>query len=175
MPTGYTAKLMEEGQSFEEFILERFEPSQFYVEKEMEAKATLEKLEGMSPDEQMEYGEDERARRIAERVKWLQKEIEENDALAQMRDQAAMWTPPSPDHVGLKEFMLDQLDISRHDVSWIRRDIDALTAKAPILFYIDDLKEAKDSVQRYADEYEKEVDRVEMRNEWLKKLRESIK
>jgi len=87
MPTGYTAKLMESGQTFQDFVMqcarafgacvmmrddpmdapipERFEPSDYNVKRLAEAKAELVKLQAMTNDEKIAFGESKKAESIA--------------------------------------------------------------------------------------------------------------
>ena len=86
MPTGYTAKLMEKGKSFDEFVLfcarafgacidmrdedmnapipEQFQPSAYYQKSVDENSAELTRLESMTNEERLAFGAKTRADRI---------------------------------------------------------------------------------------------------------------
>lgn len=107
---------------------------------------------------------------LASRTKYLaDKEIEAgrlNDMLAKVR----AWEPPTPEHVEMKKFMIDQLTISLpgdyapaipallDGQTWRQQEIDRLA----------------DSVVYLQKERDKEIDRAKGRTEWVKALRASL-
>lgn len=117
MPTGYTAKLMEHGQEFNEFVLscsramgacimlrdhsgdvlpteENVSSESTYYAKSLEdAQAKLETLESMSDLELRIYGEEIRQQSISERLKWKEKALEENRRIDEMLTKVMRWIP----------------------------------------------------------------------------------
>lgn len=91
-----------------------------------------------------------------------------NAILKQVQD----WLPPTPDHQGLKEFMVEQIQSSL--------EFDCISDKyAPKALGFDEWKEMERSsalrdVDYHTREWEAEKRRVAGRNKWLEQLRESV-
>lgn len=133
MPTGYTAKITE-GQTFEEFVLQsaramgalimmrddpadapipdEFKPSNHHIEGLQRAKERLAVLDAMSPKEAKAAADaafEKQSKEVAERLARVREERAAYDAmLARVRE----WNPPTPDHVGFKDFMIEQIESS---------------------------------------------------------------
>lgn len=196
MPTGYTAKLMESGESFEDFVMqcarafgalvimrdepmnapipEEFKPSPYYSNSLAEHTKEWRRLASMSEKDQQSYGLDAKNKAIAMRREWLAKYQEENARIEGMRKSVVAWPPPSPDHVGLRDFMLEQLKISLHDTAYTERDLKDLINKTPARFY-DEALEGEARHIKYSEEglYKERKSNSE-RNLWVKQLRESL-
>lgn len=134
MPTGYTADLYEgKDVSFEDFALNcarafgafaslRDEPDaklpreftvdEYYVKEFEKAEADLEKVKYMTDEDFLLEAE---AVYVANRASLL-KTIKEHKAIRSryenMLQQVKAWEPPTDDHVGYKEFMINQLEES---------------------------------------------------------------
>lgn len=196
MPTGYTAKLMEKGQTFPEFVLtcaramgacimmrddamdapipERFEPSNYHKKRIAEATKENARLLKMGNGEKIAFGKAKKAERIACYKEWLARERAEMKRLSDMEKAVRKWTPPTPDHVGLKEFMLLQIDVSKHDLDYTKRDLAKAKASAPMDYYVAALNAAARDMEYNMKNQAEEVERTESRNKWLQDLRSSI-
>jgi len=196
MPTGYTAKLMKEGQGFQEFVMlcaramgacvilrdepldkpipEAFEPSPFAAEQQKLAVAEASRLKAMSPEERTAFGEEKKQAEIRRINASIAKSVSADARLAGMAAKVEAWTPPSEDHVGLKKFMLEQLDISHEGTEYEERALAAARDKTPEQFWEEALAAALGETHYYATEQEKESERVAGRNDWLRQLRDSL-
>lgn len=196
MPTGYTAELMEKGMEFKPFVLqcarafgaliemrddpmdatipEKFEPSD-YDTKEL-AKATQEhkRLQDMTDDEKIAFGVQKKEESITNSQKYLATAISENDRLNKMTRQVKAWKPPTPDHVGLQEFMLDQIKISMRDLSYSRESLKKAEESSPKSHYAAAVSSAVWHMNYHTEENLKECKRAEERTEWVKQLRMSL-
>lgn len=196
MPTGYTAELMEKGQTFEDFTLRcarafgalvlmrddpmdaaipKFEPSPHYQEAIDKSFRELVMFCSMSNEEAAAYGECCRAEAIQRNEEWARKDRQENERLLQMQGYVCDWEPPTPDHQELKKFMLQQIQISMHDLVYIEREIAKCRQKTASEYYTDAVASAKHSIDWYEHERAKEIERTNARNEWVAQLRESLK
>ncbi len=85
------------------------------------------------------------------------------------------WTPPTPDHDGLKKFMLDQL---RESVEWdcggFGGSGPAPTRQTEAEWKAEALAQARHQIEHYTAEHAKEIERVNGRNEWIRDLRASL-
>jgi len=195
MPTGYTAPVQSgEITEFKDFALQcarafgalvmmrdepmdakipdAFEPSDYHTRRLAEAKAELERLRSLTP-EQIE-AEAEKAwqteldyhnKRVAETA--LQRKRYE-DMLAKVE----AWVPPTPDHTGLKEFMASQL---RESIEFDCRDREPPKRKTSEEWLHAALKSALWNVEYHEKGQREEIERTEGRNRWLRELRESLK
>lgn len=187
--------MMESGQSFEEFTLgcahafgalvmlrdepldapiSEFKPSPYYAEALAEHQNKLSRLQAMSEDERLAYGEAEKAQFIEKHEKWLAKDIAENERLAEMREAVLAWTPPSPGHEELKKFMLQQIEVSMNGLGYIQKEIAAAKSRPPLQFWRADVAAESHGVQCATEEQAKEIERVQGSNLWVKQLRDSM-
>ncbi len=196
MPTGYTANLMDKGQTFKEFILncarafgacltmrddsydkpipEKFKPSDWHIKELKKAQEELKKLKAMNEKEKMIFGKHEKESSIKQKEEWLKKEQSQNERLEEMEKQVKAWRPPTKDHQGLKDFMLQQIGVSKNNLSYIQEEIEKAKSMPPLAYYIHAVSSKKRDVDYHIEENEKEIERVNQRNEWLKQLRNSI-
>lgn len=196
MPTGYTATLMESDQTFQDFVLlcarafgacimmrdepmdapipQRFAPSRYNQERVAAANAELARLQSMTNDQKIAFGESRRSERAQCLERILKKEVEQNQRLEKMESLVKQWTPPTPDHAGLKEFMLDQLSISKHDTGYLQRSITETLEKSSMEYYAEAVKGAQRDIEYHTNEQIEEDQRAESRTAWVQQLRASI-
>ena len=196
MPTGYTAKLMESGESFENFVLgcarafgalvtmrddspdtpipEEFKPSDYYERSMAEHRTKLAELNRMSTSDRVAYGEIAKADKLRMLTDWLAKDTAANERLEGMRKEVLAWKPPTFEHHGLKEFMLEQISVSTNSLDYVNREISAAKSKTPLEYWTDAVASEEHGVQWTQKEQAKEIERVAGRNQWVKKLRDSL-
>lgn len=193
MPTGYTS-VIAEGATFEQFawtcarafgaliemrddpmdkpIPDRFEPSPYYAEKIAKAEEELFDAERLTVADATRLARQEYDEALAgnerRRVESAQLETQYRDMIAKVR----AWSPPSPDHVQLKEFMIEQLQQS------IEHDCFVYETPAPPLdggvYIARKVERLRADLARYREHHAEEVERTNTRNEWIRLLRGSI-
>lgn len=192
MPTGYTA-CVEDGSvtEFPEFAMrcarafgamiemrdepldapvpERMKVSTFYADRLADEKRRLTKLQAMSADDIAAAYEDHFLKETQMREQMRRERAEKNARYDAMLAKVNAWTPPTSEHVELKKFMVNQIDISRD--SW---EIDMPQRIAPSVWHRCEIHSCEQSILRYANEAKKESERGSGRNEWVQKLRESL-
>src|ERR1019366_2046361 len=195
MPTGYTEKLMTKGQTFQEYAMlcarnfgacvmrredpmsapipEMFEPREYYVEELRKTKEKLVHLQSLSPTDADRHGQKNKDESVGFYEAMLAREIAENQRLDEMTVQVEKWKPPTPDHQGMKEFMLEQIKVSRHDTTWVREELKAQRLKPATEFFAQELTAARREIVRYAKEQADEVARANSRTAWIQALRKS--
>lgn len=195
MPTGYTAKLMEQGEDFSTFTLrcarafgacvmmrdddidapipEKFEPSDYSVKALAQAERNLKRLSKMTPAQQQAYGIRAKRKDVANHKKRAENNRAENARLDAMTKQVGAWEP-DPALAEMKRFMLEQLRISRNDCGYWDELTARSEAKPTIEYYTDALAEAASDIKYHREEIKKENERVDARNDWLRKLRASL-
>jgi len=92
---------------------------------------------------------------------------------AAMEEQVNAWTPPTEEHVGLKNFMLSQIADS---VNW---DCDVYLKKpvrqAPLAYYTERMGALGNQLIQAEKMLESEHKRTADRNKWVRELQESLK
>lgn len=196
MPTGYTADIAK-GINFATFAMncarafgacvtirddpgggeaipDQFEPDTYHADAVVAAEGRLAELLKMTDPEKeraaaeaWDKAESHRVMRIAE-LRKLRAEYES------MRAQVAAWRPPTPDHEGLKEFMLSQLDQS------IDFDCDERFYSTPEQrmsgpeWHAYEVEDVRRSIETHSRQHAAEVQRAASRTAWVKALRASL-
>lgn len=201
MPTGYTADvvdgkvvdfktfalrcarnfgalIMMRDDSMDAPIPEEFKPSDFYA-KELE-KVDLEtaKVTAMTVEECRAAAMEERKKLMDDHQKHVDESKAVRERLLAMRSQVADWTPPTPDHTGLKDFMVQQLDETmRHDgeAGTYYRDAAEAVPTNGSEWRKAKLQGLKERHLRYYIEVQKEIERTDSRNKWVAALRDSLR
>jgi len=192
MPTGYTAKVCDgEVTEFRDFALscarafgalismrddpmdaaipDAFAPSTYHADALVKAKARLRELEAMTP-EQIEVAafqaHEAEAKSTAD---FNASRTREDENLRAMLGKVRAWSPPTPEHKGLKEFMEQQIAVSMNTY----RSPEPVRKSGP-----DWLKEqiAKEqwNIDYHTKEQREENERAAGRTAWVKALKESL-
>jgi len=197
MPTGYTHEIAE-GITFEKFVMncarafgalvlmrddspdaeipERFEPSQYHVDRLKEIESELLKVRKMSLKQCSARAKSDYDNHLKEIEEGIRKAEDLRGKYLSMLSQVRAWQPPSSDHIELKKFMDEQITKS------IKFDCGTsyYTKQTPVLLSAQSWKEERlakllKDFSYHKKENAEEVERTEGRNTWLRQLRESIK
>src|SRR3990167_3890702 len=195
MPTGYTAELMENGMDFRTFTLrcarafgacvmqrddpmkdapEKQKPSEYATNALKEAEKKLKQLQAIPAKRQQDYGEEQRSKAVASAKQSLATTRTENARLDKMAIQVRAWHPPTDDHKGLKDFMLDQISISRHAEAWGEKYVREAEEKTVEAYFVEAVSKAVRDVAYYKEEAQKEQGRADQRNGWIDDLYRSL-
>lgn len=104
-----------------------------------------------------------------------------NAAYARMLSKVEAWTPPSADHHGMKKFMIEQIkqSLPTHPSEYYPIVFDdpkkALVGLDHEAWRKLEVERVLDSMEYHQEHHKGDVERNNERNEWLKKLKESIK
>jgi hypothetical protein len=194
MPTGYTAYIEEtEDPKFEVFVMRcakafgacmdvredpisapipEFTVRDYYSKNVTKAKEELKKIGEMSEEDIIKSSNLEYETSMERNNEWVSQKHEEDRKYKEMLKKVKAWTPPSEDHYGLKEFMIDQIKISMH------ADFDpsdyAPTRLTPDEWYIGKMKDATRNLESAIESYNREVESVAGANKWVRDLRASL-
>jgi hypothetical protein len=194
MPTGYTYQVCEGkitefpefamhcARAFGALITMRDDPADAPIPEEIAPETKyyddriaadmkrMSDIQAMSSAEAADAAEADYAQQMASRRKYLADKEAEAARLNNMMMKVRDWTPPTPDHVEMKSFMLEQLRISlpgdytpaipeRLDgATWRKQQINLLAG----------------AVVRNKKSREEEIERARRRTEWVKALRSSL-
>ena len=194
MPTGYTAKLMVKGQDFREFVLtcargmgacvmqrddpmsdplKKQEPTDYHVKALAEARRVVAEIQSFTPEQRSTYGEALRAGAISNAAENRNVELQEEFRLQEIARLVKAWTPPTNDHCGLKDFMLEQLRISSHG-DWMAKRVAECEAMSAESYVIEKISKASRNIEYHKAEQVKELERVNARNQWIDQLYRSL-
>lgn len=151
-----------------------FEPSDYNAKAKLDAEKLLKKLKSMSTEDAMALGKEEKTKDIKRLKECVDREEAENKRLDRMVEEVGEWAPPTEDHQGLKEFMLDQIDISRTAGVYYQGELDKTQSREPTSFIFDKIANAERDIEYHKKGDTEERDRTEERNQWVIALRESL-
>lgn len=196
MPTGYTSDI-EKGISFEQFVLRCarafgacvtmrddahdtkipnvFKPSPYHQEEIKTSEKKLKTIKKMTPKQCEEAAVRDYNKQVRENNYSIKKNEDLKAKYEAMIEEVQKWVPPSPDHTGLKTFMIEQLTTSiTHDC-----DTDYYRKNKPKQsngeqWKAKELKELTEDIKYHTQENQKEVDRCRDRSIWVQLLKKSL-
>lgn len=195
MPTGYTAAI-KDGISFQQFtydcarafgalimmrdepsdapIPDKFEPSNYHSKELLIAKEEKDRIESLSKDER----EIESKKYNDEKMESWEKRKAEKEELGvkykNMLAKAIQWQAPTPDHEGLKEFMIKQI---KESIDWdcsMKHDLKPEILNA-FAWYKMKIKKLDWKIKYHIENNESEIKRSEDRTKWVTDLKQSFK
>lgn len=196
MPTGYTAELYEnEKQSFEDFVLscaramcacvmqrddpasdlpKLQKPSDFYAKELEEANVRLRSLKGLTREGAEIKASQERTEKLREREANDYHALQVLKRYQTMLTKVKQWIPPSKDHEGLKDFMVQQLEESMR--------FDCHTGDYPKIPEVvsgeqwrqAQIEDTLKDIARLTKHHLDEIKRTEHRNNWIAQLYKSL-
>lgn len=200
MPTGYTAELMESGQPFNDFVMgcaramgacimmrddpanteipDEFTPSNYYAESILKKQRGLEALLAIEDDKKEDHAIGLLDAGIKGYHKYKSDHEAEDNRLESMKRRVLAWVPPTAEHRGLKDFMLQQISVSKNcSDAYSDKEIAKLEErKSDLSGYFEEILISKRSDLRRAEKgLEEEIERCRSRTEWIKQLRLSLK
>lgn len=199
MPSGYTSDLYEgKDVSFTEFALQCARgmgaavllrdydlavvptpenvAGENYSEKRLqESRDELAGYEKFSEDEWLTATEEHNKKTAEARRQSIEKNERLRAAYEGMLEQVEAWTPPTPDHEGLKTLMQEQLQQSlQFDVHEDHLELPWYRQLSVDEYRKETLARVRRNVDHYSEEAEKERERNEGRVEWVRALYESL-
>ncbi len=150
-----------------------FKPSSYHSDRLMKARDELPLIESLSLTEIEQRAGAEYRENFSS---WQKRGVDRGLEMSRYRNMlksVRAWEPPTEDHVGLKEFMVKQLEDSiKFDCSF---QFDNCPEKQePSAWLATQIESIKRDIKYHKTHYAEEVARVESRNTWVKRLRESL-
>lgn len=203
MPTGYTAGIIDgKINTFEEFahtciramgaavhmrdepIGKEFEPAlpdSYYKESIEESRKKLLEISSMTNEELVRKKKEGIENSIKEYQEYIDKAKKNRIKLEGMLRQAKAYTPPTEDHQGIKDLMVEQLTITIDadgDSSYYEKELERLKESLKNLnadkIRRDLLEREEDSLKYSEEQYKKEVARCDERNKWVEEFINSL-
>jgi len=205
MPTGYTAGIIDgEITTFEQFATqcsrafgatihmrdnpldspyEPRTPSQYYVNSLQSQREKLEETKTMTDEAIVQDFEN----LLKDSLEYHERELEKTKVnlgrLNSIMESAKSWVPPTEDHEGVRDYMIDQLEItikadgdpSYHVNKIVQAKKELEEGIDPKVYREEKIKEIEDRISYYEGEVQKELERCKQSNDWMDKFLESIK
>lgn len=196
MPTGYTADVADGNiTDFTEYALQCarnfgacvmlrdeplssdipiFEPSDYHQTALEKARQELIEFESMTKEQRLEFKNAKYDGMIKSNNKIVAEKKIELKRYEAMLEKARAYKSPSPDHDNYAKFLVEQLEES---IKW---DCDTsyyenTPEKSSFEYWeTETLGDLHHSIARHEKEYQKEIERINTRNEWVFKLKESL-
>jgi len=198
MPTGYTSPIAE-GISFKEYAMgcarafgaliemrdepqnakipEAFEASKYHKDAIEREGAELKELLAMDHAEAALKALAAHQKHIAYHTEALAKDEALAGKYEAMLAQVEAYKSPSPEHDNFKKFMANQITESmKFDCgsSYHREAIESAELMSGAEWILEEKKRLEDSMEYHKKHHQEEIDRTTGRNEWVRKLRESL-
>jgi hypothetical protein len=205
MPTGYTAGIIDgKITTFEQFATqcsrafgatihmrdnpldspyEPRTPSEYYVNSLQSQREKLEETKTMTDEAIVQDFET----LLKDRLEYHERELEKTKVnlgrLNSIMESAKSWVPPTEDHEGVRDYMIDQLEItikadgdpSYHVNKIVQAKKELEEGIDPKVYREEKIKEIEDRISYYGGEVQKELERCKQSNDWMDKFLESIK
>lgn len=194
MPTGYTSELCKKDVSFKKFVMtcaramgacismrdssldtpvpSEFRPDEYHRKELLKATEELRRLTRMSEGQAGVRAEGEYRAELSRHEKHVREAEQTKKRLLVMLAKVCEWQPPTPEHVDLKHFMVQQLEETlKHDG---RVYGSPPTKKEPKVWLEEQLARAKRDIEYHGNEQKKEEERCLERNRWILDLRNSL-
>jgi hypothetical protein len=205
MPTGYTAGIIDgKITTFEQFATqcsrafgatihmrdnpldspyEPRTPSEYYVNSLQSQREKLEEMKTMTDEAIVQDFEN----LLNDSLKYHERELEKTKVnlgrLNSIMESAKSWVPPTEDHEGVRDYMIDQLEItikadgdpSYHVNKIVQAKKELEEGIDPKVYREEKIKEIEDRISYYEGEVQKELERCKQSNDWMDKFLESIK
>lgn len=163
------------GESLDTPVPERFEPDDSCRKEYEEAKAAYAAFIANPPtEEELSKEYDEYVTLNKEQyAKTIADQREKRNRYERMLTKVLEWKPPTPDHEGLRRFMIYQLQES---IEFDCTEYDLATPdREGYIFFHKDGASLKAELERKARRWREELERTRKRNRWIKDLRDSLK
>ncbi len=203
MPTGYTAKVVtgevtdfntfakQCARAFGAMINMRDEPfdkpykpesyNTYYPKQLEEAKVKLANYIEMSDDEIIKNKTNDVLKNIKQYKAQIEKIKETRIRLDDMLEKVLLYTPPTPEHDGIKSFMIQQLQDTIEwdgDVSYYEKSLEQyendLLAIDPITIRAKNIEYLNEDIKSYEERIIEDKQRVDERNKWVVDFYDSL-
>lgn len=157
-----------------------FEPDPFYEEMYKKAVSKRNKYKRMTIDEARQEFVEKEIKSLNSSKEYLSKMIEENDRYRSVRIEVKKWIPPTSKHEKLKEFALNQLNISmnsKDSLEFFRTGSDKKIddSEENIINYLYEMQETceKEVIRSYK-KWQENIKETEEKNLWMKQFLDSL-
>lgn len=158
----------------------KFKPSQHYIDAYNRACDALRDAKSISFNEAKLRLSARHHKKVEDCKKCVEKYSDLRNKYLKVRREVEAWTPPTPEHDGLKKFALEQIDMCIPSEESIHEFINK--SKEPLYlsnetiteFIEDNIAQCKSNVAYYKKSMNAEYERVHEKQEWMDKFLKSL-
>lgn len=157
-----------------------FEPKTYYKDNYDKALKKLEKVSNMSFEEAKSQMKKDYEKRTYDYKVRTEKEITINERYENVKKEVEEWIPPTENHRRLKEFALEQINMSINELRYIDGYLEKIKenfddSDETVQNYINNLvARCKEDVKWNYKIWQEELESVRRKNEWMKQFLESF-
>ena len=156
-----------------------FEPNPYYKEKYDKAVEVRNKYRQMTFEEAKQDIIKKHNAEITQTKKFLEKYNLEDEKYKKVRDEIKEWIPPTPQYEALKNFALDQIDLSMNTYLYnslekeLNKELDI--SDDAVWKYINNMNAScEKNVGEAYEQWQKDLKRTAEKNTWMRQLLESL-
>ena len=156
-----------------------FEPNPYYKEKYDKAVEVRNKYRQMTFEEAKKDIIKKHNAEITQTKKFLEKYKLEDEKYKKVRDEIKEWIPPTPQYEALKNFALDQIDLSMNTYLYnslekeLNKELDI--SDDAVWKYINNMNAScEKNVGEAYEQWQKDLKRTAEKNTWMRQLLESL-
>lgn len=157
-----------------------FEPDPFYEEMYKKAVNKRNRYKRMTVDEARQAFVEKEIKSLNSSRECLSKMIKENDRYRSVKIEVEKWIPPTSNHEKLKEYAINQLNISMNSkdcIDFFKQGSDEIIddSEENIINYLHDMQETceKEVIRSYK-KWQKNIKETEEKNLWMKQFLDSL-
>lgn len=154
-------------------IPDEFKPSSYHTEQLELARQKLAELKAMSAEQIALAAKVFAEQKEADNRRYYEERKAENARIDAMVQKVLLWEPPSKDHVGIKDFMLEQLQTSRNNLSFSEKEL-GKPRLTPTAWYNAAIDVATHDIEYHSKNQREEEERAASRTKWIKELKKSL-
>ena len=156
-----------------------FEPNSYYKEAYDKAVEVRNKYRKMTFDEAKQKMIENYNERIASSKEYLKDCKSEDEKYKKVRDEVAKWNPPTSEHEGLKNFALEQIDMSMNTsyCKYLEDDINRQldVSDEAVFAYMNEINEqCEKDVERAYRRWQEDLKRADEKNMWMQQFLDSL-
>ncbi|MBI2668992.1 hypothetical protein HYX14_04060 [Candidatus Woesearchaeota archaeon] len=158
----------------EEKIPDRFSPNMHHHQELAQAERTLQIVEAMTLEQAAEEAEQQYQQAMNSYETQQHKVTELKSRYKSMLEQVRSWKPPTGQHQGLKEVMINQLKLSLENHCGLAAYCEPPKKIAPAQYRILLIEEAKRDVMYHKKEWREEVKKAGKATQFIRELVKSL-
>jgi DNA repair ATPase RecN len=203
MPTGYTVGILDgKIKTFQEFAklcmrnfgatihmrdesldneYESRVPSDYNLKKIKELRNTIKEMESLTDEQLIKERKKELLKKIKRTNELIFKITKDKELLQSMLYSAVKYIPPTKEHVRIKEFMIEQLESTirfdgdvDYNIAELSRMETELKNINPDIIRLNEIKDAKNSLEYHLKEYNNEIRACSESNAWVDTFLKSL-
>jgi hypothetical protein len=141
----------------------------YYEERLSDLCEEFEKISAMDELSYSAFADEEESERRQATEKYISSCASEDARIAAMQSMVNAWTPPTDDHCGLKDFMIQQLSISKHgDVRHWHSKVEPRKSRE------DRIAAIESEIAGFETKIAKEKISADLKTEWIQQLLSSL-